>query len=466
MGICGSSLEPLNPDEVDLSHFVQGKTVGKGGFGTVTLVYQRDAKTGEAKDFPIYAMKRQTKHLMLQNPKTADQNVAMLKMERFIMLQANELKSNFLTTLRWCFQSPTEVFIVMDFLQGGDLRYHMMGKGDRTSSAKSLVPLPEDVVKFYVAEILLGLETLHKMRVVYRDLKPNNALLDSKGHLRLSDFGVSDRLEEKHNYQSVGASGTPGYVSPEMLKRIPYGIESDFWTLGIMMFEMLHGCRPYAEAVIPRPSTKEQFAATEELVNKHFASAPPVNKKLNLSNECVSFMNGLLTVDPTKRLGCLPIDPKNWEREVARNWSIVKKHSWFASIDFDRLSRHELPPLIKPEKDVANCTADAEAAFLLMDNSNKDLPKVSPEDDIKYFKGIEYNTHDPMGTIGGKKSRRSTLSSSSATNTTATTTTTTTITTTAPTTTAGGAADDSKHDADGRNMLSFGAHTSEIILTE
>ncbi len=120
-------------------------------------------------------------------------------------------------------------------MQGGDLRYYLNTKGS----------MSEADCAFYAAEIILGLEELHHLNVVYRDLKPDNVLLDDTGHLRISDFGLAVFLRKEDNYTVTGGAGTPGYQAPEVILRQPYGRSADVWSLAITMYELLERQRPF-----------------------------------------------------------------------------------------------------------------------------------------------------------------------------------------------------------------------------
>jgi serine/threonine protein kinase len=223
MGSCSSHSGP-NPRALDLSHFEEMRTVGKGGFGKVTAVMEIDPATGKTFG-PAYAMKRQMKSQLIKSKSWLD----MMWVEREIMEQA---QSCFLTRLLATFQSPTEVFFVMDLMEGGDLRYHL----------KQQSPFPQETTRFYAAQMLLGLECLHQLGILYRDLKPENCLLDGEGNLYLSDFGLSvvlGRDGEGIAKKAHGKSGTRDYMAPEMLAGQHYGLEVDWWALGITVHEIL-----------------------------------------------------------------------------------------------------------------------------------------------------------------------------------------------------------------------------------
>jgi len=161
MGCFGSKPIPPNPNEVDLTHFELLKVVGKGGFGKVNAITKLD--TGE-----LMALKRMEKYAVLQS----SSHLKMVWIERKIM---SLTASPFLCNLLYAFESERELFLVMPFMQGGDLRFHLKERGT----------MPVSTACFYAAEMILGLQAMHEKRVVFRDLKPDNMLLDADGHLRI-----------------------------------------------------------------------------------------------------------------------------------------------------------------------------------------------------------------------------------------------------------------------------------------
>jgi len=223
MGCFGSKPIPPNPNEVDLTHFELLKVVGKGGFGKVNAITKLD--TGE-----LMALKRMEKYAVLQS----SSHLKMVWIERKIM---SLTASPFLCNLLYAFESERELFLVMPFMQGGDLRFHLKERGT----------MPVSTACFYAAEMILGLQAMHEKRVVFRDLKPDNMLLDADGHLRISDFGLACILEERNHWLTTGQAGTRGYQSPEVITDQLYGCEADIFSFGVTVYELLHGVRPWKD---------------------------------------------------------------------------------------------------------------------------------------------------------------------------------------------------------------------------
>merc|ERR1711915_103281 len=194
--------------------------IGSGSFGKVLQV--RHKQTGH-----IFAMKVLNKKRIIERnelPNTIS--------ERNILRQLN---CPFLVTLYYSFQTPDKLYFVMDFVNGGELFYHLQKEG----------VFPPDRVKFYAAEIVLGIEYLHSRGIIYRDLKPENLLLNSEGHICMTDFGISKEGLAAKDDRTSTFCGTPEYLAPEVLEGKSYGKEVDWWSLGTLMYEMLTSLPPF-----------------------------------------------------------------------------------------------------------------------------------------------------------------------------------------------------------------------------
>lgn len=291
----GDSFLQVKPTSAPrLDSFKMIKVIGKGSFGKVFLV--REIKTNE-----MFALKVLKKDNIIKR-----NQVEHTRTERNVLGYVNH---PFIVGLSMAFQSKNKLYFVLDYCAGGELFFHL-GK---------LGKFPEPRACFYAAEITLAIEYVHNLDVIYRDLKPENVLLDAKGHVRLTDFGLS---KEGISDSSSGANsfcGTPEYLAPEILNRQGHGRAVDWWSLGALLYEMLTGLPPFY--CRDREKLFEKIRRGELYYPRH------------LSPRAQGLLRGLLTRDPKKRLGSGDRDAQD-----------IKCHQFFSEIVWEKLARGEIPP--------------------------------------------------------------------------------------------------------------------------
>lgn len=280
-----SSVNPKT-SQMKPSDFDYLKVIGKGSFGKVLLARHR-------KHGGYYAMKVLQKQMIV---KRKEQRHVMV--ERNVLLKG--LQHPFLVGLHFSFQTANTLYFVLDYVNGGELFYHLQREGS----------FPEPRAAFYAAEMAMALGYLHSLNIVYRDLKPENILLDSEGHVKLTDFGLC-----KEGVAIGGVMhtfcGTPEYLAPEVLQGHSYSPAVDWWGLGSVLFEMLYGLPPFYSH-----SKAEMF---ENILQA------PLQLYSGVSQAARSLLEGLLERDVFKRLG------------ESRDFVELQEHPFFASINWDDL---------------------------------------------------------------------------------------------------------------------------------
>eukprot|EP01095_Lingulamoeba_sp_RSL-Kostka_P006902 TRINITY_DN2189_c0_g2_i1.p1 TRINITY_DN2189_c0_g2~~TRINITY_DN2189_c0_g2_i1.p1 ORF type:complete len:680 (+),score=222.73 TRINITY_DN2189_c0_g2_i1:197-2041(+) len=288
----------VEQEKVTKDDFIKLKLIGQGNFGKVMQVRKRD--TGR-----VYAMKILRKDTII----AADA-------VKHTLSETNVLRRidhPFIVNLKYSFQSEDKLYMIMDYLSGGELFYHL----------SNVDKFSEDRARFYAAEIILALGYLHKTGVVYRDLKPENLLLDVTGHVCLTDFGL---VKENIHHGDVTTTfcGSPEYLAPEILQGKAYGKEVDWWALGTFLYEMLEGLPPFYDEDIYE-------------MNRKILTYPLSFDPNSFSPEAKSLLRGLLQRDPKLRLG----SGKNDAEEL-------KSHPFFKNIDWDKLLKKGYEPSFKP----------------------------------------------------------------------------------------------------------------------
>ncbi|PKU69987.1 probable serine/threonine protein kinase IREH1 isoform X1 [Dendrobium catenatum] len=320
----GSPVHPINKDRTSIDDFEIIKPISRGAFGRVFLAKKRT--TGDL--FAIKVLRKAD--MILKNA------VESILAERDILIS---VRNPFVVRFFYSFTSRENLYLVMEYLNGGDL-YSLL---------RNLGCLNEEVARIYIAEVVLALEYLHSLRVVHRDLKPDNLLIAHDGHIKLTDFGLSkvglinstddlsgpavsgtlllaedelqasrtDHLNQRERRKKRSAVGTPDYLAPEILLGTGHGATADWWSVGVILFELLIGIPPF--------NAEHPQMIFDNILNCKIPW-PQVPEEMSL--EAQDLIDGLLTEDPHQRLG-------------AKGASEVKQHVFFKNINWDTLARQK-----------------------------------------------------------------------------------------------------------------------------
>uniref|UniRef100_A0A2K6B929 Ribosomal protein S6 kinase n=1 Tax=Macaca nemestrina TaxID=9545 RepID=A0A2K6B929_MACNE len=344
--VAGSAEEEGIVKEIDISHHVKEgfekadpsqfellKVLGQGSYGKVFLV--RKVKGSDAGQ--LYAMK------VLKKATLKVRDRVRSKMERDILAEVNH---PFIVKLHYAFQTEGKLYLILDFLRGGDLF---------TRLSKEVMFTEEDV-KFYLAELALALDHLHGLGIIYRDLKPENILLDEEGHIKITDFGLSKEAID-HDKRAYSFCGTIEYMAPEVVNRRGHTQSADWWSFGVLMFEMLTGSLPFQGK-----DRKETMA----LILKAKLGMPQF-----LSGEAQSLLRALFKRNPCNRLGA-GID----------GVEEIKRHPFFVTIDWNS-------PGVPPSANAHHLFRGFSfvASSLIQEPSQQDLHKVAVHPIVQQLHG-------------------------------------------------------------------------------
>ncbi|CAA7267935.1 unnamed protein product [Cyclocybe aegerita] len=321
----------LQRSGIKLSDFQVRGTLGTGTFGKVLLVRHKSSSQTGTQSY--YAMKvlRKTEIVRLRQ-------VEHVNAERYIL---SRVQHPFVVDLFATFQDSLNVYMLMSYVPGGELFTHLR-------RAQRFTP---DVTRFYLATIILALKYLHSFNIIYRDLKPENLLLDSRGYLRLTDFGFAKIVDDR----TWTLCGTPEYLAPEIIQSDGHGKAADWWACGVLCYEMLVGYPPFFD--------ESPYGIYEKILNGHIHWPRSMDR---LSRDLI---RAFLNPDRTKRLGNMIGGPQD-----------ILDHPWFRGVDWDALERREINAPIIPR----TSSVDDTRHFL-------HLP-LPPPDEIPGLTGQERNS--------------------------------------------------------------------------
>ncbi|KAG8169852.1 hypothetical protein KVR01_000597 [Diaporthe batatas] len=302
--------------EVNLNHFRLLRVVGRGAFGKVRIVERKDTNLS-------FALKYIRKDEVVRS-----ESVRNIIRERRMLEHVNH---PFICNLRYSFQDIEYMYLVVDLMSGGDLRFHISRK-----------TFTEDAVRFWIAELGCALRYIHGQGIIHRDVKPDNVLLDADGHVHLTDFNVaSDIIPGK---VLTSKSGTLAYLAPEVYAGHGYDRRADWWSLGVLFYECIYNKRPFEGNSENALSTVIQAANP-----KYPITQPPV------SLLCLYAIKDALTADPNKRMG--------------RTWESFTQHDFFRVINFEALERKEVEPVFVPSSEKTNFDATYDLEELLLEEA-------------------------------------------------------------------------------------------------
>lgn len=292
-----TSIVPVVPKPVDgmdpstwkLSDFELKETLGTGTFGRVRLCRHKLSN----RFFALKILKKKELFRMKQIDHAVQESSLL-----------SDVKHPFIVTLFRGFMDDDRLYLLLEYIVGGELFSHLRKAGK----------FPNDVAKFYSAQVLLAVEYLHSKDIIYRDLKPENLLLDNQGNIKITDFGFAKRVSAR----TFTLCGTPEYIAPEIIQSKGHGKSVDWWALGILVYEMLVGYPPFFD--------ESPFKIYESILECTLRFPKWVDPRAR------DLIKGLLTLDPTKRLGTLK-----------RGVQDVKKHKYYTGIDWEVLLSRKIP---------------------------------------------------------------------------------------------------------------------------
>ena len=309
--------------KVEMDDFEIIKTIGRGSVGKILLVKYKN--TGD-----YYTIKSMRKDQIL-----SENIIDNILSEKNIL---SDGQCEFLLTLSFFFQSPERIYFVTPFMKGGDLYHKLKTEGYLT----------EDLVRFYAAQVAIALQHLHEYGMAYRDLKPENILIDEDGYIKLCDFGASVHFQGTKKESTF--AGSPEYASPEMIAQEGHSIMSDWWSFGILIYELLYGITPFFNM------DKNRMYELIEVGELKFPKTIKIegnSKPLKVSEEAKGLITKLLEKNPGSRLGRTGLNE-------------IKSHPFFASLNFDHIKSKKLKAPFKPNVSEEDLTSNFDEEYTNM----------------------------------------------------------------------------------------------------
>ncbi|KAI1429761.1 kinase-like domain-containing protein [Xylaria sp. FL1777] len=302
--------------EVNLNHFRLLRVVGRGAFGKVRIVERKDTALS-------FALKYIRKDEVVRS-----ESVRNIIRERRMLEHVNH---PFICNLRYSFQDIEYMYLVVDLMSGGDLRFHISRK-----------TFTEEAVRFWISELACALRYVHGQGIIHRDVKPDNVLLDADGHVHLTDFNVaSDIIPGK---MLTSKSGTLAYLAPEVYGGRGYDVRADWWSLGVLFYECIYNKRPF--------EGNSETSLTNVIL--HATAKFPITQPA-VSPDCVHAIKKALEPNPDARLG--------------HTWESFTDHPFFAMIDFVMLEAKQIEPVFVPSADKTNFDATYDLEELLLEEA-------------------------------------------------------------------------------------------------
>mmetsp|Transcript_19019 Transcript_19019/g.31709 ORF Transcript_19019/g.31709 Transcript_19019/m.31709 type:complete len:492 (-) Transcript_19019:2664-4139(-) len=333
-------------EPVNLRSFELLKVIGKGSHGKVYLVRHRATKQ-------LYAMKQLKKADVIRSKQMENTK---RELDVHVMLTQQEIRCPYIVPMKYAFHSRSRLYMVFNYCPGGELYYHIGQRGR----------LPEAFARFYAAEIALALGYLHSKGIVYRDLKPENLLLDEDGHINVVDFGLCKDGMSSPTEGSNSFCGTTEYLAPEILQCKNHGSAVDWWSFGMVLYEMLTGLPPWY-------SYKQKEVIDGILHRK-------LDFPSYVSTDAQDLIRKLLCRDPAKRMGS------------KHDFDDLVDHPFFSAIDWDQLAQRNIDPAFVPPNGSLACNFDSEFTSARLEAERDYLPPQSRDP----FTGFYFDSEDPV----------------------------------------------------------------------